>query len=104
MHQPYYEDLATGEHILPWVRLHAIKDYVDMAHHLETIPGARAVVNFTPVLLEQIEEYAVQVDSFLGDYGTIRDPVLAALAEPAGILRYSNNRHAPNGTKSDFAC
>jgi len=27
MHQPYYEDLATGEHILPWVRLHAIKDY-----------------------------------------------------------------------------
>jgi alpha-amylase/alpha-mannosidase (GH57 family) len=26
MHQPFYEDLATGEHVLPWVRLHAIKD------------------------------------------------------------------------------
>ena len=23
MHQPFYEDLVTREHILPWVRLHA---------------------------------------------------------------------------------
>ena len=30
MHQPYYEDLVTGEHILPWVRLHALKDYYGM--------------------------------------------------------------------------
>ena len=30
MHQPYYEDLATREHILPWVRLHALKDYYGM--------------------------------------------------------------------------
>ena len=83
MHQPEYRDLRTGSVHLPWTYLHAIKDYVDMAHHLETITGARAVVNFTPVLLEQIEEYAVQIDSFLGDYGTIRDPVLAALSDPA---------------------
>jgi len=27
MHQPYYEDLVTREHIRPWVRLHALKDY-----------------------------------------------------------------------------
>ena len=27
MHQPFYQDLVTGEHILPWVRLHALKDY-----------------------------------------------------------------------------
>ena len=30
MHQPYYEDLVTHEHILPWVRLHALKDYYGM--------------------------------------------------------------------------
>jgi alpha-amylase/alpha-mannosidase (GH57 family) len=24
MHQPFYQDLATGEHILPWVRMHAL--------------------------------------------------------------------------------
>ena len=27
MHQPYYKDLVTGEYRLPWVRLHALKDY-----------------------------------------------------------------------------
>ena len=26
MHQPYYEDLATRDHAMPWVRLHALKD------------------------------------------------------------------------------
>ena len=31
MHQPFYEDLITHEHILPWVRLHALKDYYGMA-------------------------------------------------------------------------
>ena len=30
MHQPFYQDLVTGEHILPWVRLHGIKDYWGM--------------------------------------------------------------------------
>jgi alpha-amylase/alpha-mannosidase (GH57 family) len=83
MHQPEYRDQRTGTVHLPWTYLHAIKDYVDMAHHLEEIPGARAVVNFTPILLEQIEEYTAQVDSFLGNYGTIRDPVLAELGEAA---------------------
>ena len=39
MHQPYYEDLATGEHILPWVRLHAIKDYWGMVAMLEEFPA-----------------------------------------------------------------
>ena len=37
MHQPYYEDLATGEHILPWVRLHALKDYWGMVALLRRV-------------------------------------------------------------------
>ena len=37
MHQPYYEDLVTREHILPWVRLHALKDYYGMAALLHTM-------------------------------------------------------------------
>ena len=48
MHQPEYRDLRTGAVHLPWTYLHAIKDYVDMAAHLEAIPDARAVVNFAP--------------------------------------------------------
>jgi alpha-amylase/alpha-mannosidase (GH57 family) len=83
MHQPEYRDLRTGMVHLPWTYLHAIKDYVDMAAHLEAVPDARAVVNFAPVLLEQIEHYIAQVSSYLEGNGTIRDQVLAALAEPA---------------------
>lgn len=83
MHQPQYRDLVSGEYQLPWVYLHAIKDYVDMVAHLEAHPQARAVVNFAPVLLEQIADYAEQVQGFLTNGLAIRDPILAALAQPA---------------------
>ena len=83
MHQPQYQDLISGDYQLPWTYLHAIKDYVDMAAHLETFPQARAVVNFAPILLEQIHDYARQVDGFLRDSRAIRDPILASLDMPA---------------------
>lgn len=82
MHQPQYCDLISGEYKLPWTYLHAIKDYVDMAGHLEAVPEARAVVNFAPVLLEQLDDYAAQVSGYLRDHKAIRDPLLAALVEP----------------------
>ena len=83
MHQPEYRDVRNGTSHLPWTYLHATKDYVDMAAHLEMVPEARAVVNFAPILLEQIEDYIEQIGSYLGGHGAIRDPVLAELAEPA---------------------
>jgi alpha-amylase/alpha-mannosidase (GH57 family) len=58
MHQPYYEDLATGEHILPWVRLHAIKDYWGMAAMLEEFPAVRATFNLVPSLVKQVQAFA----------------------------------------------
>ena len=58
MHQPFYEDLATGEHILPWVRLHAIKDYWGMAALLREFPGVRVTFNLVPSLLVQIQAFA----------------------------------------------
>ena len=58
MHQPYYEDLATGEHILPWVRLHAIKDYWGMVNMLEEFPGVRLTFNLVPSLLVQVQAFA----------------------------------------------
>ncbi len=79
MHQPCYADPVDGSYQLPWVYLHAIKDYVDMAAHLEQSPGARAVVNFAPTLLEQIEDYAEQVRAYLADGQPLRDPLLATL-------------------------
>jgi alpha-amylase/alpha-mannosidase (GH57 family) len=82
MHQPDYRDHIRNEFQLPWVYLHAIKDYVDMAAHLESTPGAKAVVNFTPVLLEQLAVYEQQIDGFLKNSEAIRDPLLAALDNP----------------------
>jgi hypothetical protein len=82
MHQPQYCDLISGSYQLPWSYLHATKDYIDMAAHLEAVPGARAVVNFAPVLLDQLSDYAGQVRGFLSEKKPIRDPLLAALACP----------------------
>ncbi len=82
MHQPEYRDLRNGEYHLPWTYLHTIKDYVDMVAHLENNPAARVVVNFAPVLLEQIDDYAHQLEDFLHHGKALRDPLLAALAEP----------------------
>lgn len=75
MHQPDYRDRSTGEFTMPWVYLHATKDYSDMAWHLEQHPAVRAVVNFVPVLLDQIEDYC---DQFA--HGPLRDPLLRLLA------------------------
>ena len=82
MHQPQYCDLISGTYQLPWSYLHATKDYIDMAAHLEAVPEARAVVNFAPILLEQLSDYAGQVNGFLSENKPIRDPLLAALASP----------------------
>jgi alpha-amylase/alpha-mannosidase (GH57 family) len=74
MHQPDYRDYSTGDFVLPWVYLHAMKDYSDMAYHLEQHPKVKAVVNFVPILLDQLEDYEQQFSS-----GQIRDPLLRLL-------------------------
>jgi alpha-amylase/alpha-mannosidase (GH57 family) len=58
MHQPPYREAETGQVLLPWVRLHATRAYHDMAWILERNPRIRCTVNFTPVLLEQLEDHA----------------------------------------------
>lgn len=74
MHQPDYRDTLTHEYVLPWTYLHAIKDYTDMAYHLEQNEKARVTVNWVPVLLDQLEDYAEQYKT-----GMVRDPLLALL-------------------------
>ncbi len=93
MHQPEYRDLRNGEYHLPWTYLHTIKDYVDMAAHLENNRGARAVVNFAPVLLEQIDDYSAQLDGYLNHGQALRDRLLSALAEPVIDLNEETRIH-----------
>jgi alpha-amylase/alpha-mannosidase (GH57 family) len=58
MHQPLYQDLLTGEHILPWVRLHALKDYWGMVALLREFPSVRLTFNLVPSMLVQLEAFA----------------------------------------------
>lgn len=77
MHQPLYRDPVSGEFLLPWVRLHATRAYYDMAWMLERHPTVRCTVNFTPVLMEQLEAYA---------RGVARDRFLDVSSKPAADL------------------
>ncbi|MDO3382471.1 glycoside hydrolase family 57 protein [Gilvimarinus algae] len=79
MHQPDYRDCVTGEYYFPWTYLHALKDYVDMAAHLEAHPGCKAVFNFVPILIEQLADYASQLKHYLERGDAIKDPLLALL-------------------------
>src|SRR5688572_32818331 len=58
MHQPFYQDLLTGEHVLPWVRMHAIKDYWGMVALLREHPSVRVTFNLVPSLLVQLDAFA----------------------------------------------
>jgi alpha-amylase/alpha-mannosidase (GH57 family) len=58
LHQPEYRDPQTGQPLLPWVRLHSTRAYTDMAAALEKHEPVRAVVNWAPSLLLQLEAYA----------------------------------------------
>src|SRR5947207_10614471 len=77
MHQPYYEDLVTREHILPWVRLHALKDYYGMVRLMREFPRVRVTFNLVPSLLVQLEAFAED---------RARDRALELSLKPAGEL------------------
>jgi len=84
-HQPYYKDLVTGEYRLPWVRLHALKDYYGMVKLLDEFPNVHQTFNLVPSLVVQIEDYVA---------GTARDPFLQVAAKPAKELTSDERRFA----------
>src|SRR5262245_61978860 len=55
MHQPTYRDPLDGTVVLPWVRLHALKDYLGMLRVIEETPEVHATFNMVPVLVDQVE-------------------------------------------------
>jgi alpha-amylase/alpha-mannosidase (GH57 family) len=80
MHQSKDRDLCTEGSQPSWIYLHVIKDYIDMVAHLEKNPAARAVINFTPILLEQIDDYAKQIKAYINNDQALDNPLLVALA------------------------
>jgi alpha-amylase/alpha-mannosidase (GH57 family) len=87
MHQPYYKDLVTGKYFLPWVRLHAVKDYYDMVAVLDKFPEVKVNYNLVPSLLKQIEDYVQnnQSDSYLDL--TVKSPADLSLEERSAVLQ-----------------
>jgi len=63
MHQPYYKDPLANSFLLPWVRLHAVKDYLPMALLVERSPRVKATFNIAPVLIEQLNDYVTNATS-----------------------------------------
>jgi alpha-amylase/alpha-mannosidase (GH57 family) len=61
-HQPYYRIGLGGEpkgaYLLPWVRLHAVRDYYPMAALVSEFPNVRVTINLVPSLMLQLEDYA----------------------------------------------
>lgn len=57
-HQPLYKDYLSGQYLLPWVRLHAIKDYLDLPRVLHNFPTLHQTFNLVPSLLLQLDDYA----------------------------------------------
>ena len=84
-HQPLYKDLVTGEYRLPWVRLHALKDYYGMVKLLDEFPGVHQTFNLVPSLITQIQDYAE---------GKAQDPFLNVAAKPARDLTSEERRFA----------
>jgi len=77
MHQPFYKDMVTGEYRLPWVRLHALKDYYGMVKLLEEFPHVHQNFNLVPSLVAQIQDYVS---------GLAHDPFFDLVAKPAKDL------------------
>ncbi len=93
MHQPWYQQGIDGDYKLPWVYLHAIKDYEDMVAHLEAHPDMHVVVNFAPVLLEQLDDYASQLKNWLDSGQMMKDPMLNLLAGAKPIPESPHERY-----------
>jgi len=84
-HQPFYKDLVTGEYRLPWVRLHALKDYYGMVKLLDEFPSVHQNFNLVPSLIAQIQDYVAS---------TARDPFLEIASKPAKDLTPEERRFA----------
>ncbi len=88
MHQPFYKDPLTDKYMMPWVRLHGIKDYFPMAALVDNFENIRVVFNLVPSLVEQINDYVQNdaSDSYLDL--TVKKASLLTLEDKVEILNH----------------
>jgi len=83
MHQPLYRAPSTGQYVMPWTRLHALKDYWGIVRMLQEFPGVHTTINVVPALGLQLEEYAS---------GAFQEPWFDLACRPAEELNESDRR------------
>ena len=99
MHQPDYRD-ESGVMGMPWVFLHAIKDYVDMPWYLSRYPKLKATFNLTPPLIEQIlllEEKGISADRFLSLW--VKPPESLSNPEKEWVVKICRSSQFPTMVK-----
>ncbi|MEM1158556.1 MAG: glycoside hydrolase family 57 protein [Verrucomicrobiota bacterium] len=84
MHQPYYVDPLERVALMPWVRIHAVKGYLDMIEAARAHPNIKMSFNFTPVLVRQLLELA---------QGSVRDLWGEWARKSAADLTTEDRRH-----------
>lgn len=57
MHQPVYQLNAESDYLMPWVRLHGVKDYLDMVLMLNNFKELKLNFNIVPALLDAFIDY-----------------------------------------------
>lgn len=84
-HQPFYfKDPTTGVYEKPWVRMHSIKDYLDMVTMLQKYPNAHVTFNMTPSLIQQIDDFT---------QNNARDQYFVLAAKPANQLTADDKKY-----------
>jgi len=77
MHQPYYREADTGQSFMPWVRLHATKDYAYIPSLLREYPAIKGNFNMVPSLMKQIRQYCAGAGDVALDLSKIPAPHLS---------------------------
>lgn len=57
MHQPAYQLTPDSDYLMPWVRLHGVKDYLDMLLIMKNFKNLKLNFNLVPILLDAFIDY-----------------------------------------------
>ncbi len=86
MHQPYYKVPSSEYYLLPWVRLHGIKDYYGMAKVVERFERVKVTFNFSGVLLEALLDYVENKATDYYAYLSLKEPQYLSQEEKKFII------------------
>ena len=89
-HQPVYKNTRSasprGSYTQPWVRMHALRDYVGMPLLVAERPSVHVTFNLTPCLLSQLDDLTEGGASDRLQELLLRDPAGLGSEERAEVL------------------